>query len=303
MVFRIHFVVLLTSLFCIPVVAEQQIPTSLACTNAESFYQKIVHLNGSLPSSPDSNNNLINLAMAYESIGMPNKGLDIIIQAENTSPNSGPMKITKVHLLHLKKQINESLSLATKVLENKENNYLMPRRSQSWLRHSILGIYLETGQLTKAELLILKLYPNVIELIDKKVIKNQLELGVPIHTLGALIHIYRATERGNKANSLAIHLKGFDAESLFEKKNGELLGFQHWMLASIWVVDPRRHSEVIDELEKSYKKGFLDGWRFNYAHHPVYWPLHNNRKFQKLINNIEKDMTKQRECLMNDNNN
>ncbi len=245
------------------------------------------------PSDPEI---LLELSTEYQAIGLFKLALDYAKKAEKISPDSGDVFTAKIHALYLLNQKDTATNL---VLSNYfSTNYEYSGHMKGWLRHSLLGMLLETNKLEEAEKFILNLHPNVLQLMDKKVIPGSLNFGIPLHTLEPLIYIYRKTNRTQEAAKLARHLAGFSAESFFETTTDKLVGPQHWFLASIWAGVPENNIKIITSLTKAYQSGFNSDWRFNYAHHPVYWPLHSDDNFKKLINNIESEMAISRNCYL-----
>lgn len=277
------------------------IPTSLIgaeqCHFTHDLIEKFNHLKSQQSTQPAQLDTLIELSSLYQAIGIGDKALTLAESALSLDAKSGEAMVAKIHALHLLGKKHKALNLAVEAFEDQQGNYQFHRRMKSWLRHSILAMYLEAGKLKQAEQLILKHYPNVMALQHQQVTPLSLKLGIPLHTLEPLIYILRATNRTTAAEKLNKHLQGFSAESFFKVKHHQLAATQHWMLASIWAATPDKHLQVIENLTEAYNKGFIIGWRFNYAHHPVYWPLQQQGQFKQLIATIEQDMQRVKNCL------
>lgn len=237
---------------------------------------------------------LLALSTAYQALGVAEKALNYADLALELNPKSGSAMVAKVHAVHLGGDVDAALELA-KLTYFREEDYQYGRGERSWLRHSILAMLMAQEKLKEAEMMILREFPDVLSLSEKEYEPLSLDFGLPLHTLEALIHIYRHSDRGELADSLARHLQGFSAETFFESTDQELAATQNWMLASIWAgIQDKR---AVPALTMAYEKGFRLGWRFNYPHHPVYWPYRNNANFHALISNIESDIAAQARCL------
>lgn len=245
--------------------------------------------------NPADINAILNLSNMYQALGMGEEALGYANLAIQADPTSGSAMVAKIHAMHLLGQVDEALKLAQQTYEGKWVTYTYGRGEKSWLRHSILAMMLEAGDLTGVEARILAEYPKVIELIDKPAEPLSLNLGVPLHTLEPLIDVFRATDRVEWGDKLRVHLQGFTAQTFFDSTDEEIAATQNWFLASIWagLGDQR----VVPALTMAYEKGFRMGWRFNYAHHPVYWTYQADPEFLALITRIEADMAREAACL------
>lgn len=261
------------------------------CT-APGFHQDIkVHFDIQDPNEE----NILALSGAYQALGDGLKALEYAENAINTNPLSGSALIAKVHALHLLGREEEALNLALTTYDDKDAGYQYSRGENSWLRHSILAMLMEAGKFEEAQKLILSEFPEMLMMMAKQVEPLSLDLGAPLHTYEAYIHILNATGREDAAMLFEKHLKGFSAESFFEANDEELAATQNWMLASIWA--GTLDEKVVPALTMAYEKGFTLGWRFNYLHHPVYWPYQDNADFIALMKRINSDMTAQLRCL------
>ncbi|NQZ06899.1 MAG: hypothetical protein HRT35_07030 [Algicola sp.] len=267
------------------------------CPWPEGLHNEVNSLKAEHVKTPGNGETLLQLSTTYQAIGIGKKALEFADKAIEQMPKSGSAQVAKVHALHLLGRVDESLALANKVYFDQSVEFTR-RGMKSWLRHSMLGIYLESGKLKTAEQMIMKQFPDVLDLMDKPVEPLSLKLGIPIHTLEPLIYIYRNTGRAKQADRLARHLTGFSAMSFFELEPDKLQASQHWLLASLWAGVPLANDKIVASLRRAYDQGFSMGWRFNYAHHPVYWPLHQDAGFVGLIKRIEGDMEKARRCLV-----
>ena len=290
----------LIKLTLIAVVMTTMATSSLAhdskCPSSEGLHNEVIALKAQHAKTPGNGETLLQLSTTYQAIGMGKKALEFADKAIEQMPKSGSAQVAKVHALHLLGRVDEALALAEKVYFDQSVEFTS-RGMKSWLRHSILAMYLESGKLDAAEQMIMKQYPDVLDLMDKPVDPLSLKLGIPIHTLEPLIYIYRNTGRAKQADRLARHLTRFSAKSFFELEPDKLQATQHWLLASLWAGVPLANDKIVASLQRAYEQGFAMGWRFNYVHHPVYWPLHQDAGFMRLIKRIEGDMTRARGCL------
>lgn len=274
--------------------------TEYVCNQPDGFDSQVKQHIQSYKKAPDNIDAMLQMSKSLESLGLAEKALTLADKALEKSPDSGVAVVAKIHALHLAGKTQKAQQLAEQAFENKNNQYQFPRRLKSWLRHSLLSMYLTEGQFDKVESLVLEYYPKTLDLAKRPVKPNSLQLGVPLHTLEALIHAYRQTGKTALANQLARHLKGFSAEGFFAKPFEQLAAPQKWMLASIWAADPNRDKAVIKALKGAFDGGFIMGWRFNYSHHPVYWPQQQTDGFKQMLAGFESKMTSVQKCLKTD---
>lgn len=224
----------------------------------------------------------------FESLGQFEQAQEHLKLALAAEPRNGDALITRAHILFAQGKHRAAMGLS-KAVFFAHQGLVLGSGKLSWLRHSIIGMYLTNGQLQEAEQFIEGLYPSIDAIAEMPVEVGKLNLGVPLHTLAAYIHILDSTNRKAQARALSHHFDWVEPAAFFEE-GYELSGTEHWFYASVLATAQRPKQAILAHLKKAIDGGFLLGWRFNYKYHPVYWSLHNEPEFTQLITQLEENI-------------
>jgi len=224
----------------------------------------------------------------YFCLGDGQSALEHADQALALNPALGDAIGAKVDAFILLGNEDRALELALEAIESPENVYRRISKGDQIAK----AVYLlfKRNELTQAESLLTRHYPDVVALIDAPQFGKAEDI-TNIPGIELLSAVYRLQGKNEKAQRLAQRLSLLD-ESFYTRRRVHPLPTEYRQLASINAIQ-NNDDQAMDYLESMPNGGFPFWWRFRVLQSPMFMALQNNPRFTALNNAFEKEMAEQ----------
>ena len=234
----------------------------------------------------------IRLARALLTIGAFEEGSSVAERALQLAPEKGGAYFAMVQALLLTGETMAARTLALETLVRDDIEF--GRGDRGGLTLTLVSILMHNGEFQEAADLLVGDRPGLASLPEQELPRKVDEIGGGWHAVVAYAHILRELGEGGPADRLLARFGPLDEDYLRERDGAPPSAMDLWNLAATGA--GRIPDDLaLDYLERASAGGFVMGWRYNFEQHPTLWPLRHHPRFRALIDDLEEEMSRQRD--------